>query len=62
MLWVDDHQDGQGDGVQDKKLRDWICSPWKKKKTKGDITAPFHLTRKGYREDGMRPFSEVHNV
>lgn len=33
-----------------------------KEKAKKDITAPFHLARKEYREDGMRPFSKGHSI
>lgn len=51
MLWVNDHQDGQGAGVQDKKRGEAEFVQPGKEKEKGDITAPFHLARKEYRED-----------
>lgn len=62
MLWMDDHQEGQGAGVQDKKGWEIGFAQPGKDKAKGNMTSPFHLARKGYREDGTRPFSEVHNI
>lgn len=62
MLWVDEHQNGQVAGVQDKKGWETGYVQPGKEKAKGDITTPFHLATKGYREDGTRPFSEVQSI
>lgn len=62
MLWVNDYQDGQGAGVQDKKGWEVGFAQPGKEKENGDMTNPFHLARKVYREDGTGKYTQMCTV